>query len=108
MRLWRAQAICARALKGAAAPTQGGDLIPWSGTFHAVSNRLLRLHAATGESRFREAALEGLAYERSLYSPADRNWPDLRESSLDLPGSDPGSPYFMSAWCHGAAGIGRQ
>src|SRR5690349_13302126 len=43
----RAQAICARALKGAAAPTQGGDLIPWSGTFHAVSNRLLRLHAAS-------------------------------------------------------------
>src|SRR5229473_1063768 len=38
----RAQAICARSLNGAAA----GDLIPWSGTFHAVSNRLLRLHAA--------------------------------------------------------------
>jgi DNA helicase-2/ATP-dependent DNA helicase PcrA len=37
----RAQAICARALKG----TESGDLIPWSGTFHAVSNRLLRLHA---------------------------------------------------------------
>jgi len=38
----RAQAICARALKGAAS----GDFIPWSGTFHGVANRLLRLHAA--------------------------------------------------------------
>jgi DNA helicase-2/ATP-dependent DNA helicase PcrA len=38
----RAQAICARSLKGAAA----SDMIPWSGTFHAVANRLLRLHAA--------------------------------------------------------------
>jgi DNA helicase-2/ATP-dependent DNA helicase PcrA len=43
----RAQAICGRALKGAAGPTYAGDLIPWSGTFHAVSNRLLRLHAAS-------------------------------------------------------------
>jgi type 2 lantibiotic biosynthesis protein LanM len=82
--------------------------VPLAGFSHGTAGiawALLRLAAATGEDRFREAALEGLAYERSLYSPEERNWPDLRESSRDLPGYDPGRPYFMSAWCHGAAGI---
>ncbi|HEY4589030.1 MAG TPA: type 2 lanthipeptide synthetase LanM, partial [Thermoanaerobaculia bacterium] len=108
---------CGEHLLAHARPMERGGLgwvmpiagaIPLAGFSHGAAGiawALLRLHAATGESRFRKAALEGLAYERSLYSPADRNWPDLRESSLDLPGSDPGSPYFMSAWCHGAAGI---
>jgi DNA helicase-2/ATP-dependent DNA helicase PcrA len=42
----RAERICARSFSAAAAP--GGsdrDLIPWSGTFHAIGNRLLRQHA---------------------------------------------------------------
>src|SRR5258708_12353532 len=38
----RAQGICARSLKGAAA----NDMIPWSATFHAVADRLLGLPAA--------------------------------------------------------------
>src|SRR5207244_6681666 len=42
----RAQSICARAFSraGAAAASER-DPLPWSGTFHAVANRLLRLHA---------------------------------------------------------------
>ena len=90
---------------------------------------LLRLEGATGERRFREAAVGALAYERSLYSPERRNWPDLRpegespaeasapgsESSSGTPtGSSPGvteeelhgEGRFMCAWCHGAAGVG--
>lgn len=78
---------------------------------------LLRLATATGETRFRDAALEALAYERSLYSPEHRNWPDLRQGAeppIDLPGSSPGvteeqlhgEGRFMCAWCHGAAGVG--
>ncbi len=81
---------------------------PLAGFSHGAAGiawALLRLAAATGEGRFREAALEGLAYERSLYSPAERNWPDLRESNRDPGGLDAGRPHFMSAWCHGAAGI---
>src|SRR5437667_10486751 len=37
----RAQAICARSLRRAKAATHGAsarDMIPWSGTFHAVAN----------------------------------------------------------------------
>jgi DNA helicase-2/ATP-dependent DNA helicase PcrA len=42
----RAQGICGRAFSSAAT-RQGadGDLVAWSGTFHAIGNRLLRLHA---------------------------------------------------------------
>src|SRR5262249_28662656 len=42
----RAERICARSISAAAG--QGAsdrDLIPWSGTFHAIGNRLLRQHA---------------------------------------------------------------
>ncbi len=61
----------------------------------------MQLAAATGDRRFREAAAAGLAYERSLYVPERRNWPDLRSG-----GEEPdGSPSFLSTWCHGAPGI---
>ena len=62
---------------------------------------LLELAAATGEARFRDSAREAIAYERSLFSSAAGNWPDLRESAkVD------GQARFSSAWCHGAPGIG--
>lgn len=87
-----------------------------------IALALLRLAAATGERRFRDAALEALAFERSLYSPEHRNWPDLRQGadpSADPSGNPPagsspgvteeqlhGEERFMCAWCHGAAGVG--
>lgn len=82
--------------------------IPLAGFSHGAAGiawALLRLAAASGESRFRDTALEALAYERSLYSPEERNWPDWREGSRVADGTDAGRPHFMSAWCHGAAGI---
>jgi lantibiotic modifying enzyme len=57
---------------------------------------LLRLFGRTGRPELYEAALEGLAYERDLYDPEHQNWRDLRVAT----------PEFMSAWCHGAPGIG--
>jgi lantibiotic modifying enzyme len=57
---------------------------------------LLELSAATGERRFREAAEDAFRYERSCYDPERRNWPDYRGGSAD----------YVSAWCHGAPGIG--
>ena len=57
---------------------------------------LTELYAATGETRFRDAAREGFRYESSCYNPERRNWPDYR--------NDP--PGYMIAWCHGATGIG--
>jgi type 2 lantibiotic biosynthesis protein LanM len=76
---------------------------PLAGLSHGTAGiawALLELAAATGDERFWQAALQGLAYERSLYSPAARNWPDLRNSGED------GEPFFMNGWCHGAPGIG--
>ena len=56
---------------------------------------LLELHHATGEHRFREAALQAFRYEQYCFSQAKQNWPDFREEQ-------PSYPVF---WCHGAAGI---
>lgn len=57
---------------------------------------LLELYRATGENRFRDAALEAFQYEQSCFNPTERNWPDFR-------GDEPTYPVY---WCHGAAGVG--
>ncbi|MFN9428446.1 MAG: type 2 lanthipeptide synthetase LanM [Cyanobacteriota bacterium] len=54
-----------------------------------------RLAQATAESRFADGALRAIAYERSVFDAARRNWPDFRSSS----------DVFMNSWCHGAPGI---
>jgi type 2 lantibiotic biosynthesis protein LanM len=64
---------------------------------------LLRLATVTGERRYRETALQALEYERSLYDPGKRNWPDLREGATMEEAQE---PHFMWAWCHGAPGVG--
>lgn len=79
---------------------------PLAGLSHGaagISWSLLRLAAATGDGRYRETALQGIEYERSLYRPDLRNWPDLRQGAT-LEGAV--EPHFMWAWCHGAPGIG--
>jgi lantibiotic modifying enzyme len=65
---------------------------------------LLELWSATGEKRYRQAAQEAFRYERSHYSAAHRNWPDLR----DMTGytAAPNEPVYAMGWCHGAPGIG--
>jgi lantibiotic modifying enzyme len=77
---------------------------PLAGFSHGaagISWALLNLSAVTGQARFREAALNGILYERSLFSPQAGNWPDLRVLEPGL-----GSNGFVTAWCHGAPGIG--
>lgn len=74
-----------------------------AGLAHGASGiacALERLTAATGDPRFREAALAALDYERSLFHADAGNWRDIRP---DVPG--PG-PSFMTSWCNGACGIG--
>lgn len=68
-----------------------------------IALALLRLHGRTGDPRFREAALGGIAFERSLFDASEQNWPDLR---VGAEGVDGKSAHFMWAWCHGAPGIG--
>jgi len=65
-----------------------------------IAYSLLRLYEATGETAFKEAAEEAIAYERSVFIPEMGNWPDLREISTKEGIS------CMCSWCHGATGIG--
>ncbi|GHH02110.1 type 2 lanthipeptide synthetase LanM family protein [Comamonas sp. JC664] len=85
-------------------PASGGQAL--CGLSHGTAGialALLRLSAATGEARFRTTALAALEYERSLYSPVARTWPDLREDTGTHGGA---GPSFMCGWCNGAPGIG--
>jgi type 2 lantibiotic biosynthesis protein LanM len=85
---------------------------PLTGFAHGnagIALSLLRLAAVSGEDRFRQTARAALAYERSLYSPARHNWPDLRKlraSSRRGQVEETETQRYMVAWCHGAAGIG--
>ncbi len=65
-----------------------------------IAMPLLRLADASGRSDFEAAAREAIAFERSVFDPARGNWPDFRK------GDDGSDRRFMTAWCHGAPGIG--
>ncbi|QRN93727.1 type 2 lantipeptide synthetase LanM family protein [Archangium violaceum] len=78
---------------------------PLSGFSHGaagIAYALLELAAATGDTRYRELAQKGLAYERALFVPERANWRDLREPEKGAEGIATG---FMVSWCHGAPGI---
>jgi lantibiotic modifying enzyme len=89
---------------------------PLTGFSHGAAGivlSLLRLAEVSGEERFRQTALDALAYERSLFSPRWQNWPDLREDPATATGMESQEQTqheeehtFMTAWCHGAPGIG--
>lgn len=88
-----------------------------------MGHGLLELYAATGAGEYRYAAEQAFLYERNFYSAPDGNWPDLRHTELgeyqfegrldelrDRLRSGNALPtppmHYMSAWCHGAPGIG--
>ncbi|MEA2490563.1 MAG: hypothetical protein QOH21_2355, partial [Acidobacteriota bacterium] len=74
-----------------------------------ISLALLRLYGRTGDARFRAAAIGGMEFERSLFSEAEQNWPDLRAGAEETKGTgvDGGAGQrHMLAWCHGAPGVG--
>ena len=79
--------------------TQG--LLGFSHGAAGYAAALARLHAATGEERFRKGAEAALAYERGFFQPQRGNWPDFRDSSKAAAADH----SFMVAWCHGAPGI---
>jgi type 2 lantibiotic biosynthesis protein LanM len=81
-------------------PTPGAPGRALAGFSHGVAGiawALLELAALTGLERFDQAAREALTYERSLFSIEAGNWPDLRAAD---------ATRFMTAWCHGAPGVG--
>jgi class II lanthipeptide synthase len=82
---------------------------PLTGFSHGAAGMgwaLLRFAAATGERRYAEVGLDAFAYERSQYSARLQNWPDFRVFPGDRPAPGERPPAAMSAWCHGAPGIG--
>jgi len=66
---------------------------------------LLELFAATGKTRFRDAAERGFAYERQWLNKENENWPDFRLVASASP-PETGRLSYAAAWCHGAPGIG--
>lgn len=77
-----------------------GNLTGFSHGAAGVAYALLELGTVTGERRFVEAGERAFAYERSLYDPLARNWPDLRHHD-----GNGGGHSFAAFWCHGAPGI---
>ena len=77
---------------------------PLTGFAHGaagIAYALLRLYAFTQELEYLEAALEGIEYERTVFSESAGNWPDYRESKQQK-----GQTNFMVNWCSGAPGVG--
>jgi type 2 lantibiotic biosynthesis protein LanM len=81
---------------------------PLAGFAHGAAGiawALLELAARSGEGRFRAAAGEAIAYERTLFSAGAGNWLDVRERE-GAGSAGAGPAPCMTAWCHGAPGIG--
>ena len=77
---------------------------PLTGFSHGsagIALSLLRLYKATGDKRFFNAALEGIKFERKVFSPNKGNWPDFRNTRVV-----DGEKSYTCQWCHGATGIG--
>ncbi|WP_043710944.1 type 2 lanthipeptide synthetase LanM family protein [Corallococcus macrosporus] len=115
--LWATVDACGQRLLETAAPQARGSA--WlceaagnrylAGMAHGaagVALALLRLFARTGDARLRDAALAGMEYERGLYAPEERNWPDLRAGAKEAAAAPEGAEHFLWAWCTGAPGIG--
>jgi class II lanthipeptide synthase len=69
-----------------------------------IGMALLQLGRAGGGAELEDAAEMAFAYERALFDPRARNWPDLREHILrERPAGE--APPCATLWCHGAPGI---
>ena len=97
---------CARRLLAAQVATgedsaawPGHDGRPLAGFAHGAAGigyALGRAYASTGDVELIEPVRRAHRHERRLFAPAVRNWPAAHE----------GGTVLMTAWCHGAPGIG--
>lgn len=81
--------------------------IPLAGFSHGAAGiawALLRLADLTRNERFRDTAIAAIEYEHRLFLPESDNWPDYREDREH--DHDATTGPLISAWCHGATGIG--
>jgi lantibiotic modifying enzyme len=97
--------LCGERLRATAQPMAVGcgwpsaDGPPLTGLSHGAAGiawALQTIADATGSPDLAQLAAAALSYERTRFVAERGNWLDLR--------ADP--PRFMTAWCHGAAGIG--
>jgi type 2 lantibiotic biosynthesis protein LanM len=96
---------------GVAWRSKGQAGAPLGGFSHGASGIAFALRRIAQHHDSRDAADQvnalarrALVYERSLFDASRRSWRDLRRVALDE--AAPGEAPFMSAWCHGAPGIG--
>jgi lantibiotic modifying enzyme len=66
---------------------------------------LLELFAATGDDRFRTAAIGAFTYERSWLDRRTGRWPDLRVGDRRCGSRSSIDSGIVGTWCHGEAGI---
>jgi lantibiotic biosynthesis protein len=107
------------------AKLHGSDVRNLCGFAHGaagIGNAFLELYNVSKSDYYLYAAEQAFLYERNFYSTEHNNWPDFRYTELsnftsyqrfaeltialrnnELP---PFTPHYMSAWCHGAPGIG--
>jgi len=87
---------------GAAWPVRGLLLAGFAHGAAGIGYALARLSAITGEDAYLRTAARAYHYERSLFSAQQGNWRILRPGSR----TPQNVVEFMTAWCHGAPGIG--
>jgi type 2 lantibiotic biosynthesis protein LanM len=81
---------------------------PLTGFSHGnagIAWALCRLADLVGNEGFRHTAFAAIEYEHRLFLPEAGNWPDYREGRVWDHGG-PTAGQLISAWCHGATGIG--
>lgn len=61
-----------------------------------IALALIKLARATGNTQFESVASSAISWERFRFNAEKKNWPRLSS----------GPETYMSAWCHGATGIG--
>lgn len=96
----QAQPTAGCAWSAAAVATASGPLGGFSHGVSGIGYALLQLFQATGRAPYRTAAGQAFEYERTLFTPSDENWKDLRQTAQS------NEQRGILAWCHGAPGIG--
>jgi type 2 lantibiotic biosynthesis protein LanM len=90
-------------------PFSPRSTVAGSGFSHGAAGfswALLELAARTGDDRYRQVALRGIIFERSLFSPEAGNWHYMRQLDAAAQTTTDGQAMFVAHWCHGAPGIG--
>ena len=91
------------------------DLCGYAHGAAGIGHALGELWARTGERRFQIAAERAISFEDSAFDNEQMAWPDHRhmpaltaaQGAPDQVSQVPGFRFsYMSAWCHGAPGIG--